>query len=182
MSTRKSLLNVVTFVFAFFGAQYVWAQQVQDVNIVDQNEAVKVKIKHISTSGGTVPVTVDNREPFQIDLPYTPFSGGGVALSFVVPEGKRLVIEYVSGDALLSADAGIVSAFSITTYSYGGYVPHGLNYVDRGPTGPWASRYDAAQMTRLYADPQTDVRIGVVTSLGGDGQFAARVSGYLVPD
>jgi len=146
--------------------------------------AVSTMAVAANQGGGTgqpTPVEIVAHEPFQIDLGYTPFSGASVTESFGVPAGKRLVIEYVSGAAQLSAEAGVLGAFSIRTVASGVSVPHGLTYVDQGPGGPWVHRYEVAQMTRLYADPQTEVSIGVVTGLGGDGEFVARVSGYLVP-
>ena len=119
-------------------------------------------------------------EPFHISLEMVPISGGGGGTSFSLPAQKGLVIEFVSAQIMVDSDAGDVAVFDIKTTIKGVRVPHSMMLSeDRGPMGGFPKHYDVSQQLRLYADPGTDVEIGVLTDLGGPGLLHVRVSGYL---
>jgi hypothetical protein len=86
---------------------------------------------------------------------------------------RRLVIEYVSGECLLIG-SGSVSIFGITT------VVNGVSMLHRLVPAPPASgsRTVAAQDTRLYADPGTEIRF--VVSVSASNICTTAISGHLV--
>jgi len=119
-------------------------------------------------------------EPFHISLEQAPISGGGGVISFPLPQNKGLVIEFVSAQIMVNSDAGDVAAFAVMTTVGGVRVPHSMMLSeDRGPMGGFPRHYDVSQQVRLYADPGTNVELGILTDLGGAGLFHVRVSGYL---
>jgi hypothetical protein len=102
----------------------------------------------------------------------------GQSVSFAVPAGKRLVIEYVSGNAFV--DIGDAVVFSVSTTVNGVLAHHKLVLTPVGPSGGFAKGYTASQSLILYADSETDVTIYVGNTLGGRATMHASISGYLV--
>jgi hypothetical protein len=94
------------------------------------------------------------------------------ATLYTVPEGKRLVIEFLSA----KAPRGVASALQLSTTAGGTTVDHSLAITQ--------SDYPrASEQVRLYADGGTvvDVRIGISPTIDGfrsAGFFT--FSGYLV--
>ena len=180
MSTKKYLSIVAWFTLALVGAQYAWAQQVQDVNIVDQQGQVKVKIKN--GKGNPVPtynVDAPGVELFQksLDFDFDPSAGGG-ARTFAVPPGKRLVIEFIS--AMIFIEQGRMTNFSISAYVNGNLAPHRLMFNEVSPWGIYASAYNVSQSLKVHADPAQDVLVGIGGTQPGDGVAHISISGYLV--
>jgi hypothetical protein len=110
-------------------------------------------------------------EPFQAEIPSFDQTKG--AIVFVVPAGKRAVIEYVS---VTCSDLQRVATAVVFTQSGGVTAPH---LVPLDPTG--GGTYTGAEHLRLYADPGTWISMlarnyETATYTCGDGA----VSGYLV--
>jgi hypothetical protein len=106
---------------------------------------------------------------YSVVVPFPPGAGpvlaGTSQGSFLVPDGKRLVIEFVA------FSSGPASSVSLTTTLAGRTVTYGLiEGVARA----------SAILVKVYADPNTQV---IVTSLVGPSTIAAdsaiAVSGYL---
>ena len=98
---------------------------------------------------------------------------------YVVPAGKRLVIEYFSGQVI--NDDGTVSSATLRT-STGGSV--NLDHlVPLGPptgTNGTQNSYQFGQLVRVYADPGTEVRAAYLYSGTGSVTVIGRISGHLV--
>jgi hypothetical protein len=135
---------------------------------------------------GTVFVRdVDNpaRQPFQIGFPFTMNSGTEqVFQSITVPDGKRLVIEYVSMGSG-SVPVGQHLFIILRTFVGGVGAFHYVAVTPQGRLAPpnVADTFVASQPMRVYADPGTTVTI----QMQRDSGYAAcgpnlTVSGYLV--
>ncbi len=117
---------------------------------------------------------VDNpaRQPFQRLL-------NSINGNFAVPDGKRLVIEYVSGtlDGLTNCTANYV--FITTTISVAGEAQIVSHIFP--PTPISSLRAVFGQQTRIYADPNTVVSARLNTNPDNcDSSLVAYISGYLV--
>jgi hypothetical protein len=125
---------------------------------------------------------VDNpaREAFQHDITFTlPDNFSEVCSPLVaVPDGKRLVIEYISGKATFPAADQKLRNFSIRTTLNGNQAYH---YLVPGATGIF-NEYVIGQQVRLYADGNTLPHICVSRGTLNDGivTVQASISGYLV--
>jgi hypothetical protein len=119
------------------------------------------------------------RQPFQWDktVDFDPSQLGGSA-SFTVPAGKRLVIEFVSGDIFVTK--GKIVTFGVNTTVNGTATAHHLLLTPQGGSGGYIESYLASQSLRLYADSNTTVTLGVNSTEGGDTKGFFTVSGYLV--
>lgn len=124
---------------------------------------------------------VDENKPFQWSdiVDFDPMQSGGYVF-FTVPAGKRLVIEYVTGN--VGIDTGDVVAFYISTTVNGVLTKHWLLPTAVGPAGGFAKSYIANQSLILYADAETVVTIYAGNTSGGRAAMFASVSGYLVPN
>jgi hypothetical protein len=135
--------------------------------------------------GGTVgidsstPVSVSSsddagRRAFEVGG-FSPWLDGFHAdMGFTVPEGQRLVIEFVSFDA--HTETGLnIQAFTVETAQTYMVVP--TKTLTPGPV-----RVIASQAMRLYADGGSRVRLtGTLTESGtGAGGMFASLSGYLI--
>lgn len=165
-------------------------------------------VKVVNTSQQPVPVTgtltvsnlgsnplpvrdVDraSAEPVQARVIQQPI-GSTNPSGITVPSGKRLVIEYVSAE-VLAADPDCVTAprIALRTTVGGNAVVHYFYTENSGPVsalGGSARAYGLSQLTKVYADPDTQVTIDIRTSAepvcsylnpGADG---LHISGYLV--
>jgi len=136
--------------------------------------------------------TVDPVEPVQIEM-NMPFAGNernGFALMLTVPDKKRLVIEYVSGNAVLPTGTDIVSAFLTTTAGArfdGGKLPPTFQHqIIIGPRKPFSETFDITtfgQTVRSYADKNTDVFLSMSRNptTGAQPNAFGTISGYFVP-
>jgi hypothetical protein len=166
----------------------------QNVKVVNtESEPVPVTgTVSVSNLGGTpLPVRdVDNpaRQPFQASIIEPPL-GTPNPVFFTVPAGKRLVIEYVSAEALaLDPDCVTPPRFALTTTAGGTPLAHFFYPENSGTisfSGNTAKVYGLSRQTRIYADPLTQVKLNVRTdalplcsynSAGRD----LHISGYLV--
>ena len=126
---------------------------------------------------------VDNaaRQPFQrflVDQINPGESNAGSRISFTVPEGKRLVIEYVSFIGVVPT--GQKLRVKVDAHA-GGIGSHHLTLTNEGTFQGGTEDVKASQLTHFYADPGTDVFIGVArNSVNGTVGINASVSGYLV--
>lgn len=120
------------------------------------------------------------KTPFQwgaSNVQFNPEHSGGSA-SFTVPDGKRLVIEYVTGNLFL--DSGEFVLFSVSTTVNGVLVGHQMLLTPMGPAGGFGKSYTSSHRTVLYADPGTDVVLYGANTLAGPAAMHVSVSGYLV--
>ncbi len=119
--------------------------------------------------------------PFQTNLEIKlPNGTGGQNGSFQVPAGKRLVIEYASGEAF--APAGQKCLFSVITF-LAGQSTGTRHYLESTPLGKFGAPdyFRAGQVVRLYADPGTSVTLRVDRDLAtGDALARMSISGELV--
>lgn len=116
-------------------------------------------------------VDVAARKPFRINLG----PGSGVANKYQVPAGKRLVIEFISFTARFPQ--GAVANFLLwewhpELFGYTNYYYFPTTYQGTDSLG--VDNYVGAQMTRLYYEPGTEVRIPVT-------DYSCAISGYLEP-
>ena len=143
---------------------------------------VKVdNVNVVNNENNPVPVyNVADKQPFQWSVMNVDFAPTqlGQSVSFSVSAGKRLVIEYVSGNTFV--DIGDAVVFSVSTTVNGVLAHHQLVLTPVGPSGGFAKGYTASQSLILYADPETDVTIYVGNTLGGRATMHASISGYIV--
>lgn len=133
---------------------------------------------------GSAPVTIVSPLPLPVDDVSRP-AATSVQHNFVpgydpyvVPAGKRLVIEFVSASCTTEGSGRIVAAY-LTTSVGTQRTPHSFYPVLTGSTPDGGTIQVFSHATRLYADPATDV-FATVTSIGGLGSCTSLVfSGYL---
>lgn len=120
------------------------------------------------------------QEPFQKNFRMT-FDPGqlGTSATFTVPNGKRLVLEYVSGT--FATENGMVVIFSVTTTVGQATADHRVVLDPQGAAGGYPASFTGAQELHVYADPGTAVTLYSGRQQGGGGGGLAAVSGYLVP-
>ncbi len=137
----------------------------------------------------TVDVNDPVREPVQLGCLCVILDGSsGNQDDIQVPVGKRLVIEFVSVSAVLPT--GQIPRVRILTET--SRLPLGttvfLQHDIALTVGPLArpavssDEYHGSQLVRLYADPETTVRIEVIRgdAVTGSATFVVRWTGYLV--
>ncbi|MBZ5728289.1 MAG: hypothetical protein LAP87_25300 [Acidobacteriia bacterium] len=121
------------------------------------------------------------RQPFQAAVEIKLPNGTGGQNGFVVvPKGKRLVIEYASGEAFLPT--GQKGLFSVIT-SLAGQTTGTRHYLDSDALGKFGAPdyFRAGQVVRLYADQGTTVMLRADRDIAtGDGLARMSISGHLV--
>jgi hypothetical protein len=145
-----------------------------NVNVVNTPLPVTGTISVGNLGDSPLPVRdVDNpaRQPVQFKL--------GATDSYTVPNGKRLVIEYVSAEIFSFSSCTLTVARLKTTA--GGVEQEHQFYLQLVGTNVTNRYYAANQQTRLYADPNTEVVPGSALVCSGFNQIQSTViSGYLV--
>lgn len=144
--------------------------------------AKAIKKKPSKSKPACTPVCEVNnpdKNPFQTGLEMT--LGAGMPIVdgfFVVPAGKRLVIEYISGQAFLPA--GQTLLLSIMCRAQDDGVWHYLPATTIGRFGN-EDCFQYGGLVRLYADPGSAVALQLSRdSLAGAGAGRVSLSGYLV--
>jgi hypothetical protein len=103
-------------------------------------------------------------------------------VGITIPEGKRLVIEYVSARA--QGPAGQKFIAQIQTSVTKAESPRGVYWLVFFPQGTFSTIdvYTASQPMRIFADPSTPPALFVATRTGitGTAFVEATISGYLV--
>lgn len=126
-------------------------------------------------------VDVSGREPVALGQRLLGLDQEASVLT-TVPEGKRLVIEFITVSA--SMGSHLAPAANIFTTSGGQGNQHAIALAPVH-TSEGVTRYAATEMVRLYADPGAQVKSFV--GFGGDDPewenriAAVSLSGYLVP-
>jgi hypothetical protein len=127
--------------------------------------------------GGCPIILVDTSRFASCNLSFTDVNGAALT---AVPLGKRLVIEWVSGefDFLPTGSLPLHFALQVVTANAG----TGFSFV---PTkiGAVNSAYDQwqiSQQTRLYSDPGSTVSLSVLTNTSAPVTAIVQVSGYFV--
>jgi hypothetical protein len=162
-----------------------------DVNVVNTPLPVTGTVSVSNLGDAPLPVRdVDNpaRQPIQANIIEVPPQIPNPVL-FTVPAGKRLVIEYVSAD-IQAANSQCVTAprYSLRTTTGGVALNHFFHSELTGTLGAAANEatraYGLSQQTRIYADPNTQVTLDILTdafpSCGFMVNDGIHVSGYLV--
>ena len=169
------------------------ARPVLVVNSQSEPVPVTGTVSVSNLGGAPLPVRdVDNpaRQPFQANIIDIPI-GLPNPVFFTVPAGKRLVIEYVSAD--IEADntqCPNAPRYELTTTAGGVTLDHFFYTKDAGTLGTSVNddtkAFGLSQQTRIYADPNTQVRLDIRTGTFPTCGFhlnegsGIRVSGYLV--
>lgn len=131
---------------------------------------------------------VDNpaRRPFQTRLCFTVSFGqpasscGSLTSQYAVPSDRRLVVEFVSGFCSTGPVGGTALTLirtELSTSVSGTTAGHNI------PLTAGLGHFDAAQQTRIYADPGTNVNLGSSLSGGSTPSSALcemTVSGYTI--
>jgi hypothetical protein len=121
------------------------------------------------------------RQPFQAAVDISMPAGFGGQNGFVtVPAKKRLVIEYVSGEAFMPT--GQKCLFSVIT-TIGGAAIGTRHYLDTDAMGTFGAPdyFRAGQVVRLYADQKTTVMLRADRDSDlGNALARMSLSGYLV--
>ncbi len=142
--------------------------------------AAPQKVKVVNGENKPVPVyDVVKQEPYQWEQMNVEFVGLSATTSFFVPAGKRLVIEHVSGTALIDTEGEVVE-FLVATTTNDMYATHRLSFFSIGSAGGFTKGYTVSQRMTLYADSNTDVVFYAHRNLPGLGAMHVSVSGYLV--
>lgn len=129
---------------------------------------------------------VDNAamQPFQQELLLsTPDGLLGAGDEFTLPDGKRLVIEFVSFDGTWPAGQHTTRLFIGVCNASGNSCPASFHLAPAFETTEFGGNvfFAASSMTRLYADPGTEVSVDVRrNTTGGTGLASVAISGYLV--
>jgi hypothetical protein len=166
-----------------------------DVKVINSpSEPVPVTgtVSVSNLGGAPLPVRdVDNaaRQPFQAKIIDVPI-GIPDPIFFTVPAGKRLVIENVSADIEAAPQCASAPRYGLTTTAGGVTLEHFFYTKDAGTVGSSVNdarrAFGLSQQTRIYADPNTQVRLDIRTGTFPTCGFAVedssgiRVSGYLV--
>jgi hypothetical protein len=132
-----------------------------------------VRVNNTVTDPVRVRNVNDAIQPFQATVS-CPNTFGACAIGmYVVPMGKRAVIEYVSGKAEGSGSFDVDP--DLQTMTGGVTAQHELtsSTAPRG-TSTWG------QQIRMYADPGSNIGAGVFTNPPTSVSFTFTISGYLV--
>ena len=157
------------------GTWFVGASQIGSWNVgLVGTPTVKVDL-------GSAPLLVKNisdaADVFQTSVQMTipdNFCCGPVG-EFIVPGGKRLVIEDVSASAHINNE---IATIQVTTTAAGSTVDHSVLGMQTGANQEAA----AGRVTRLYADAGTTVKVSAHRNgLSGPATFTVSLSGYYVP-
>lgn len=131
----------------------------------------------------STPVQVVNaKDAIQVNFGVSLSVGQGFGFSntFMVPTGKRLVIEYVSGFARM-AELQQPAEVAFTTTLNGIVGAYSLLLSQQSSGGQTFHTFVGNQKVQVYADPETLVQFSFLRSSSTDAAlFLATVSGYLV--
>jgi len=143
--------------------------------------AKKMVAKKMPLKKPAPPKCCCEKRPFQAAVEIrVPNGFGGENGSVTVPKGKRLVIEYVSGEAFLPT--GQKGLFSVIV-SLQGQAAGTRHYLESIPMGKFGAPdyFRAGQVVRLYADQGTNVMLRIDRDIAaGDGLARMSLSGHLV--
>ncbi|MGB0036707.1 MAG: hypothetical protein WBP79_14645 [Candidatus Acidiferrales bacterium] len=146
-----------------------------------------------NTAANPVPNSdVDNgaRQPFQqqFSIGVPDGSNEGFQDSITVPAGKRLVVEFVSGEIFLPTNQQ--PRIEICTLANSGFTDHATHHILATlqqpisflpATGNDTSTWVFSQSTEIYADPGTSLTMEVLkNSNSGAASFFLTISGHFV--
>lgn len=139
------------------------------------------KVSPIPQKVPPVPFTVTGFQPFQaaVEIKLPPNQEGQNGF-ITVPKGKRLIIEYVSGEAFLPA--GQKAVFSVITSLAGDHTgtSHYLQSTSPGKFGA-QEFFCTGQVVNLFADGGTTVMLRADRDSGaGEGIARMSLCGQLV--
>jgi len=179
MNTSQNLAITSLVIGAFFGLSQI---ATADSPTVPTAVAPVQRVKVINPASNPVPVIdVDNpaRQPFQQPFNFSfDHTQGTNGQSFIVPAGKRLIIEFVSGSVAL--ERGAVVDVVVTTTVDGIEGGHHLIPTSMGPAWGLPLSYLISTAMHVYADPGTKVQFSITDNLTGNGGSWGTISGYLI--
>jgi hypothetical protein len=156
---------------------------------VDATVVNGVQVVNPTPNGTTQPLITEitdggSHQPVQVGC--NPHSTAGVAGDFAcpsvftVPEGQQLIIEYV--DASCGSPAQITGASILVDFGPGGGGNSHPLLMTQGSTAFGSNSFAAAQLVRLYANPNSEVRMDFgTTDTTGQTGCVASITGYLEP-
>jgi hypothetical protein len=152
------------------------------VNVGNFPAAENVTITNPQTQ--PVPTSDAQNQPFAIlvNPSFTEGSPRGSA-SFTVPNGQRLIIEFIGGNVCLTV--GQKAIFAVDVQVGGAQPEYALPAIAEGTFngfggGP-CDNFAVSQQVRIYADPGTIVTLAVVRSEStGSASSGLAVSGHMV--
>jgi len=148
-------------------ATRVVADEFKDVRVIN-TESMPAKVRDVDNAP---------RHAVQARASCADDEGSCAVLIYVVPSGKRLVIEYASMQA--HATGAQISRMRVSTIVAGEEISHNLSPTPPAPTVD--SETTIGQVVRLYADPGTAVWVsGRPTNSSITASFVFTISGYLV--
>jgi hypothetical protein len=127
--------------------------------------------------GGCAIILADTSKFTSCNLLFTDSTGATLT---AVPTGKRLVIEWVSGefDFMPTGTIPMHFALQVVTANAG----TGFSFVPTkvGAVNSAYDQYQIGQQTRLYSDPGSTVSLSVTTNTNSAVSAFVQVSGYFV--
>jgi hypothetical protein len=172
-----ALVGILAVSTAGVGHTQAGRQHGPDVRVVnDSTEPVPVTLQGAAKIDTSSPLAVRDVN----DVVQTPFQAAFTDIvPVIVPSGKRLVIEYVSG--FVGTGDAVALAVSIETKLGGQALRHAIPINLASANGGGAETYTFGDSARLYADPGTQV-IARLHLTGNPAGSAANctLSGYLV--
>jgi hypothetical protein len=122
-------------------------------------------------------------QPFHANLSVSIPEGAdrGTSMPFVVPAGKRLVVEQVSGRAFVGAP-GTLLLTSLLIHQQGQQFIHYLTPVEGMARAGYQNYYVQSQQARLQLEAGMSLELFALTEKGAGAQagMTVAVSGYLV--
>ena len=163
----SAVLIIAVLVMTLTDVRRAVADEFKDVRVIN-TESMPAKVRDADNAA---------RHPTQARANCSDDEGSCGVLIYVVPAGKRLVIEYASMRA--HATGAQISRMQISTVVAGEEI---LHYLPPTPPAPTVdSDTSVGQVVRLYADAGTPVLVsGSPTNSSVTAFYGFAISGYLV--
>lgn len=177
---RLTILGIIACVGLLFAPAAVIGDPAGPPGELDVNVVNEPTVKAKQEGNWSVTVETPILEAVQARSVITHISPA--VFVYEVPEGTRLVIEYVSF-SMLSSQPLVVLQASITTIVEGNIVDHFINVppiVNYGTTPDEYAKCGGGQVTKIYADPGTEVW-GFIQAISPQYAGWVQISGHLVP-
>jgi len=177
--TMKTTLAVPVILMAMvFAFGTVWA--------APQNPP-SAPVTVVNTPANPVPVNITNLEspatPFQARLcskTGSLYSCGDAPDSVTVPAGKTLVVEFINGLCEVFGKGTTLECVTLQTIANSTGASHYLTVTPVSPPVELRNHYTLTQQSRIYADPDTPVRVGMNDWGPDDLRCFVTISGQLV--
>lgn len=133
-----------------------------------------------ATQAVTGTVTIGNSDP----VPFQTEASGRLdsqfpKVSFTVPAGKRLLVDFITISA--SAYGGSIDPSAEISGTYGGQFVRFMNQLVAAPAS-YGTSYGSQQQVRMSFDAGSTVQLDVQRTSGSDGLLFFNVHGELIPN